>query len=271
MATPARLDTTALTNLVDAQGLIQARLADHAVVQAEAALVAFHDWYNPAAVDALSRQVADAVQAAQRVVAQTTDVFVTRVSGMVTGKLIRNAGPIDVTGLRAGTVADRVYGRLAKNYRYLVSKHRTVEDALSATRARAVSMVNTDVQLAARAQARKSFTAQRITDYRRILHPELARHGSCGLCIVASDRVYHTDKLLPIHDGCHCGVLPVTEAWDPGVNLNAEDLKALYAAAGGTGRDALKRVVVAEHHHGELGPILTHKQYDWRTPKDVAA
>lgn len=266
------VDQGEVTNLVIAQGLIQARLAEQAVANARRRIASFQGWYDNAAVTNLAKEIAQAVTGAQKVAAQVTDAYVTRVSGLVTGKTIGAAGQIDVSRLRKGTTPERAYARLAKEYRFLVSEKRPVEQALTAVQSRASAMIHTDVQLADRQQWTESFRKQGITGYRRILHPELSHvTGTCGLCIAAADREYHVDRLMPIHVGCHCGVLPITDAHDPGLQLNKEDLGRLYAAAGGTERDKLKRVHYNIHQHGELGPILTNQQYDWRTPKDVAA
>jgi hypothetical protein len=96
-----------------------------------------------------------------------------------------------------------------------------------------------------------------ITGYRRILHPELSRTGSCGLCIVASDQVYKTSELMPLHNLCKCTVLPIIGALDPGSSLNNLTLADLYAAAGdSTHAHDLKRVKVTVRQHGEYGPVL---------------
>lgn len=258
--------------LVDAQGLIQARLAQQAINAARHRIDSFGDWWDGNAVQALAADIAQAVSSAQKISAQTTDAYLTRASGMLTGKTIRAAGQIDVSRLRKGTTLDRVYNRLARDYRYLISQKKPVDDALAAVTARSESMIHMDVALAQRAQALVTMHQQGIKGYRRVLHPELAHvTGTCGLCIVAADQTYRSDRLMPLHNGCHCGMLPITDAHDPGQTLNQADLKRIYELAGGTERDQLQRVQLKIHHHGELGPMLTNEKYDWRSPKDVAA
>jgi hypothetical protein len=56
---------------------------------------------------------------------------------------------------------------------------------------------------------------------------------------------------------CKCTVLPIVGGLDPGGQLNAADLKRLYAAAGSTGSRALAAVRVQTLEHGEMGAILT--------------
>lgn len=70
------------------------------------------------------------------------------------------------------------------------------------------------------------------TRYRRVVHPELSKGGACGLCIVASTQIYTRPDLKPIHDRCHCDVLPIVGEVDPGHALNGLDLGSLYEAAG---------------------------------------
>lgn len=164
-----------------------------------------------------------------------------------------------------------VYGRLADKYRWeQISRGASHEDALHKVLIRAEAVVDTDIALAVREQ--ESTTAKKlgVTFYRRVLHPELAESGlSCGLCIVASDRVYSVKKFRrELHDHCHCEMIPIERGKDPALQLNSDDLESLYRAAGtavgresetGGGRKqlgALKRVRVGITEHGELGPIL---------------
>lgn len=164
-----------------------------------------------------------------------------------------------------------VYGRLADKYRWeVIAKGASHEEALEKVKIRAEAVVDTDIALAVREQ--ETFTARRlgVKLFRRVLHPELAESGlSCGLCIVAADRVYSVEKFRrELHDHCHCEMLPIEDNSDPGFQLNEGDLESLYAAAGkavGTQREtsgakaklgALRRVRVGITEHGELGPIL---------------
>ncbi|MGK0740427.1 hypothetical protein ACSHWG_00860 [Leucobacter sp. Z1108] len=102
----------------------------------------------------------------------------------------------------------------------------------------------------------------KIIGYRRILRPELSMSGSCGLCVVAATRWYTRKNLKAIHGLCKCKTVPITKANDPGLKMNAEDLRGeldrMYAAAGGNTRKALKLIRVAVREHGELGPTLVY-------------
>lgn len=107
-----------------------------------------------------------------------------------------------------------------------------------------------------------------VIGYRRIIHPELSRTGTCGICIAASDRIYTVGKLLPIHDKCKCTIAAVTEDYDPADDLNTVDLAQLYKDAGGTSVALLKRTRYKEDIHGELGAVLVPKsKYKPQTTK----
>lgn len=95
----------------------------------------------------------------------------------------------------------------------------------------------------------------RIVGFRRIIHPEFSTGGVCGLCVAASDRIYHRETLRPIHLRCKCTSAPVTATYDPGQPLNAADLKLLYTDAGSTSAADLKRSRYTVTYN-ELGPVL---------------
>jgi hypothetical protein len=182
------------------------------------------------------------------------------------------------------TAAGDVYGRVADAYRYQVVAQGLPEaKAKQKALVRIAAVAETDVTLAVREQYRRTlFRRTEVTGWRRILHPELSETGPCGLCVVAADRVYKKEELKPIHDRCKCEVLPILAGvGDPGLNLNEEDLKRVYAAGGGTGGEAvsrtgrrvspaLKKVRVQLTEHGELGPVLIDGDQHYRGPAEVA-
>jgi hypothetical protein len=164
------------------------------------------------------------------------------------------------------------YGRVADGYRYQTTMlGDSPEKAQQKAGVRIALAAQTDVTLAVRAQYQKTMSAQGALGWRRILHPELSRTGPCALCVVAADRVYKSEDLLPLHSRCCCEVLPVYQGADPGITLNGDDLAAVYAAAGGNTREQLRRVSVVLTEHGELGPVLVHGEQHYRDPLQVAA
>lgn len=108
----------------------------------------------------------------------------------------------------------------------------------------ALTEADRDVQAKVYERAEKS-RPQRMV-YRRVVHPEKSRGGSCGLCVVAATRVYTRPDLKPIHSRCHCDVVPITAHSDIGEAMNRFDLGELYDTAAGTGGAPLKRVRVTE-------------------------
>lgn len=96
----------------------------------------------------------------------------------------------------------------------------------------------------------------RAVGYRRVIHSEFSYGGTCGLCITASNQIYHYAELLPIHSNCHCTISPITKGNDPGAALNNLDLSTLYEDAGGTSAAHLKRTRYKTNKHGELGAVL---------------
>lgn len=164
------------------------------------------------------------------------------------------------------------YGRVADGYRYGVTVRGDSEERAQAKAiARLAAVAETDVTLAVREQYRSSLgQLANVTGWRRILHPELTETGPCALCVVAADRTYKTSDLLPLHNRCVCEVLPIIGDLDPGLTLNADDLRELYSAAGGNRREVLRKVRVVLAEHGELGPILINGDQHYRDPIAVA-
>lgn len=235
-------------------------------------LVGFDAWYDEPAVHTLASRIAAVVRTAQVQQGHLSGQFQQHVLQVLNADVRRPqpiALPESLRGLDDPTVP---YQRPFAEYRRLRAQGMTPQQARDAAEKRAQRIADDDLMLAARDSAiQRLFESNRVTGYRRVLHPELSRGGSCGLCIVASDRTYRRDRLMPIHSGCHCGVLPVVGGFDPGANLNRDDLKRIYAAAGGTGRDVLKRVRVKTRMHGELGPVLVDASHHFRTEAEANA
>ena len=171
---------------------------------------------------------------------------------------------------------EQPYGRVADAYRYnVIARGDSPDKAARKAHVRIAQVAETDITLAVREQYNRSFDLDRVEGWRRILHPERGRGGPpCGLCVVAADRVYKKEELLPLHPACRCEVLPILDGLDPGLRLNGPDLAAIYEAAGGTaaGTDkrGLRSIRVALTEHGELGPVLVDADQHHRGPVEVA-
>lgn len=163
------------------------------------------------------------------------------------------------------------YGRVADAYRFNVTMRGDSPDVAEAKAlVRIAAVAETDVTLAVRQQYHESMSSAGAIGFRRVLHPELSESGPCALCVVAADRLYKSEDLLPLHGNCVCEVLPAFDGADPGIRLNGDDLRNLYAAAGGNTRAALREVTVALAEHAELGPILVDAGQNNRGPVDYA-
>lgn len=169
---------------------------------------------------------------------------------------------------KADMSTQSVFARPAAVYRYAVSTGTQHDDAQALAGQRIDDLVDDNLMLSQRlAQQQvlvqavdldtgKTKSGPRVIGYRRVIHPEKSKGGSCGMCIAASDRIYKVDKLMPIHTHCWCTVAAITEDHDPADDLNAVDLKQLYAHAGGNTVAHLKRTRYQIDEHGELGPVL---------------
>ena len=132
----------------------------------------------------------------------------------------------------------------------------TVTGWLRASLDRLEDIANTDAQLTAHRIALGRFESKGVTQYRRVIHPELSKTGTCGLCAVASTRTYHTSALMPLHSNCKCGVAPITTTNDVGKDISDADLQRFYDLAGGNTAADLKSIRLQVQTNGELGPVL---------------
>ncbi|MGZ6852476.1 MAG: hypothetical protein ACXVGC_00175 [Mycobacteriaceae bacterium] len=266
LSQPDQATLTAAATAVEANAAGRGALVDNLVEQVRALLASFTQWYSDPAVLKMSRDIGlGMVLPTQKVMASQEDAYLANVSTLLAGKTVRPVGAAPMTDLRVGVDPADVYERLARQYRYERSTGMGEADALTHVLTRADVMNQADVALAARRQDAEFFAQHKVTGYRRVIHPELAKTGTCGLCIAASDQIYHRDRLLPLHDRCNCGVMPIIGGFDAGSALNNLDLSTLYTdAAGGSNKSGtnaadLKRTRYQVDHHGELGPTLVPK------------
>lgn len=252
MATPAAPEAVQTQTIVASNGQARAVLVENLVLQVQAMLLTFHDWYSDSAVAELADRIAQLVVPTQRVAASQADAVLAQLASL-SGRTFQPVGPVDVTGLRTGVTAQQAYGRLGEQFRYIRSTGASPEQALQSTTNRAAVMNDTDVALATRAQAQAFMQAHGIEAYRRAIHPELAtKTGVCGMCVGAAASPIPAGKPLALHGRCHCTEVPIVGGFDPGHALNQADLAQL-ARQGLTPESQPYRIT----HHGELGPTLT--------------
>lgn len=293
-----------LQALVEAQSQVRDQQSQLAQAGVRRAFERVTDFRDPRQTRRAVTEAVRVVQAAQRRTASVADGYMARSTSAITGRRADTVGAVDVRALRRrlpqdiieqladgrsvsaaqasraqsrveAVPAEEVYGRIPDSIRFAtVAKGKSEEQARIEGLRRAMTVADTDVMLAERAQVQRFLTERKprgVVGYRRILHPELGSGGPpCGLCVVASDRLYHVEDLMPIHARCRCSVAVATASNDPGQSLNAVDLDLIYRAAGGNTRDQLKTVRVEYAEHGELGPVIVNATQNFRGPDDFA-
>lgn len=279
--------TAEVLALVQAQAQAREQLVDITSAAVVAQVSAFSGWYDAAQITKLAGLLAKVTRAAQKRTAASTDAYAVRVLRLL-GQKARARGPVASETIRSVPL-ESVYGRLADQYRYHEATRGpnapaealqrrndagilidpfprlTREQVKARVVTRARVQVEDNLSLAVTRQWAEVLSDDDLTEvvgYRRILHPELSRGGSCGLCVAASDRLYRKAELMPLHARCACDVMPVLgdpysdDRVDPGAAINAADLKRLYAEAGSTAAADLKKTRWKVAQHSELGPRL---------------
>jgi hypothetical protein len=169
---------------------------------------------------------------------------------------------VDRAVTKSDAAPDQIFERAAETYRYQKSVGSDDLQAQSAAEKRIESIVDNNLILAQRLAEQQTLSAvrdldKRVHGYRRVIHPELAKGGVCGMCVAAASRRYYISELKPIHDGCNCSIAPITDENDIGDLLNYDDLSKLYDQAGSTYNRDLKKTRYELVDHNELGPVLT--------------
>jgi len=227
--------------------------------------------YNdPPTVASYAARSATLVEAALTAVSKSQSAYLSLVLGAM-GLPARQPRSATVYP-RSGTTVLDVYRRPEQQVRWELSQGRSSEAAVNAAIRRVTALASDDLSAAMRDQTKATLSAQKkVVGYRRMIHPELSKTGSCGLCVVASTNFYTVKDLMPLHTLCKCGVMPITKDLDPGLKLNADDLQKFYDAAGSTAAEDLVRTRVVVHENGELGPILRRDGDSFRTPTEAGS
>lgn len=268
-----------VANLLD----LYAARAEQISQETAAAVVAAYlskNFYSPAVVAEIAEQAADLSNTANLVAAGLTTQYLTLLVSQLTGSAV-GVPNIPLPPIRNGVDLRKVYQRPVKLFRRKVSEGMPPAEAFEQAMRLAQGLTTGNITLAKRDMSREvMMRLQReigITGWRRVVRPELSETGTCGLCIAASDQVYKSSQLMPLHDNCKCEPMPIVGALDPGNSLNQLSFKDLYGkAAGDTGRTGtasrdLKRTRWTVNTHGEWGPVLTVKGQKFRGPDELAA
>lgn len=236
---------------------------------AESLWASFSEWYTAAAVTDLASQAAAQSTAAQQMSAGLAQQYAaTLIDLMRPSPTPAAAKALLLPSVRRGADLLEVYTRPAAKYRRTYAFTEDPDAATAAALDRAQELIETDQLLTRREATQQTFQSLGVQRLRRVIHPELSKSGTCGLCAVAATRTYAVDELLPIHvPECKCTTVPVDGEDDPGAVLNEKDLAAFYEAAGGTSGAKLKRIRVRQH--GEYGPTLVDADHKFRGPRQV--
>lgn len=229
------------------------------------------EWYDEAVVDRFAVDVAARIREGQTIAANLSAEALLQAFGEQGVRL--KSEPVVLPKDPRGVPAEEVWTRPAKEFRRQKALGKSDAEAVNLAAERARRMVADDVSLASREGERQRASKSPAIGMRRVIHPELSRTGTCGLCLVASDRVYWPQDLRAVHNNCRCEALPIIVrngvTLDPGQSLNEDFLKQVYKDAGGsTSREALAYTRYQVTEHGELGPTLTRKsKYVKKKPK----
>lgn len=287
---PPAPDIATLAALTGAQEASRQQAVAQLDAMVAASVAGFTAWYSSQAITAWAAGLVADVEQYLTSLAGMTDAYMASLIGEVTGRWFRPTGTIAVDALRTGVTHAGAYGRVADVFRYQQSlldqaaksvvtdpnpSPPDLQSPLDAALERASQVANLDAQLTVQRQSQATLQvaheAGLVTGWRRVVHPELSQsRASCGLCVAASQRVYHVADLMPLHHDCHCQVLPVTATADVGPQLDADAFARLYGDAGGTGRAQLAKTRYTVTQHGELGPLLVPAGAKQRTPSVVA-
>lgn len=231
---------------------------------------AFDGWYRDRLVTEVAQQAADISRVAQDTVAGMAEQYVASVLATLRQEQTVSIERTERQPVRNGLDLDLVYERPAEVYREKVALGADPAEAERMAAQRRDGLVHTDLLLVERETQQRQMNAHRVERFRRIIRPELSQSGTCGLCIAASDQIYRVGDLMPLHaPSCKCKTMPIVGDDDPGRSLNDEDLKRLYADAGSTKAEDLRRTRYKVNEHGEFGPVLTRAGDRHRGPGDV--
>ena len=137
--------------------------------------------------------------------------------------LVGQTVPLDTSAINAGlrgVPPAEVYARPYKEVWQKLGAGASLPDAVSAGTNRLANITKTDMQLAKVHSAQDYISnADGIYGYKRQAHGE-----SCSYCLLASTQAYHSDALLPLHGGCSCNVIPITDPGEFSTFTNSDTL-----------------------------------------------
>ena len=269
--TPAQI--AILIALVDRQASMREQMTQATVRVVLTLLRTFNGHYSDDQVYGLARRISQVTRIGQRQTMTLTAAYLRQAIVLLGDQPPSRVPDLTVPEtFREGDVSpEQVFERPIKEYRYQRSLDKPEEEARAISERRAEIIVEDEMILAMREATNRTLApAENVQGWRRVIHPELSRGGSCGLCIAASDRIYDRIDAFQMHERCKCEVLPIVNGVDPGQHLNDADLAALYSAAGGsTLREDIAKVRAKVVKHGELGPVLRYRDQKFRDEEEA--
>lgn len=223
-------------DLVEAYRALTGRQRDRTVATAAQLWLLMDSWSDEAA-EALLSQLLPVALAGQRVVANATGAYL---QSMIGAPVRLDLDEVTGAALRSGTDPSEVYMRAVVKARTAYSRTDLVDAGINAGLDQLLATVEQDLQLASTHAARAAMQQGRVDAYRRA-----TRSAACPLCVAASDRVYGTSELLPIHSHCRCVVVP-------GEKLPRGLRRASNA------QDPLDGRGLLIDDSGEIGPVLDY-------------
>lgn len=254
---------------LDQHAVAAAAIEANAAAAARATWLNFDGWYSAAAVAAVASEMAQLSTASQDRIVGAAQNFIANVVATLRGT--RVTIPRTTLPPTRGETAPLtlVHSRPAEAYKRAIAEGHSHEEALNIALDRATTLQAGDLSLAERSASQALMDELGIDLFRRVVRPELSKTGACGLCIVASDRIYNTAVMMPMHARCKCKTMPIVDELDPGNSLNGRDLADFYDQAGSNRAADLKRTRYVVNEHGEYGPVLAREGDSFRDSSRV--
>lgn len=241
-----------------------------AAAAAQATWLSFDAWYSAVAVAAVAREMAGLSHASQNLIVGAAQSYIANIVAILTGTTVAlPTTTADLPPVRNGAPLELVHSRPDERYKKGVATGMTPAQAQALAVYRAGDLQVQDMSLVEREAQQYQMRLLGITQFRRVVRPELSKTGACGMCIVASDRIYNSATLMPMHDRCKCIPMPIIGALDPGNSLNGRDIGSFYTG-NSTQADELKKARYQVNEHGEYGPVLTSYGHHFRGRDQVA-
>jgi len=146
--------------------------------------------WNSTGVNEFSAFAATIMDGAQSVTARMVDVYVSQILSEISGARVNPKG-INITGNLRGVPSREVYARPFVEVWSGLKDGLLFDEAKQNGASRLSEIADDDMSLAYREGARKSFAANKITKFRRVVRPELSKGGTCPLCHLASGNTYN--------------------------------------------------------------------------------